>query len=388
MTHIGRFARRGVFATAVLCLGCSNSTPPELGFGPWLILVAGSTIRAIDLDSGVVFWVMPLDGAVEGVATGSEPHRVFVSVKRSGGERELLSIDLCGRVIDWRLAMFGAGGPNQINEIGLSTGEVVAVPPRADRIYLWRSWKGDTLGIASLDLDQLTPTAFSGPWNVAAGGIVPLWPGRSNEALAVVASRDQNGSRRGSKIYLLDPASLTVSDSIDVSDLGAQGEVWSVTALTETGTILVGGATWLATYDTGLGELVRSVARPASGSVNVSPDGATVVLTDVGTWPDFPGSGLLHLFDSELSPVGTIDVSTPLGGSPGGPTATVTMTVAFADDGRTAYILAGTASRGPLYPTQTTRIIAVDLETRTVVRVYDLGGHELGWLSYLTRRCQ
>ena len=112
-----------------------------------------------------------------------------------------------------------------------------------------------------MDLGEFAPTAFSGPWNVAGGGIVLFWPGGTNETLGVIASRDQNAGRSGTKVYLLDPNSLNVTDSIDSSDLGQQGEIWSVDALADGRTILVGGAGWLVTYDTDLRQSVRSVAR-------------------------------------------------------------------------------------------------------------------------------
>ncbi|MCH8986399.1 MAG: hypothetical protein IIB04_07275 [Acidobacteria bacterium] len=352
-----------------------------------LLYVAGSTIRAIDLDSGGTPWVIPLDGTVEGVVVGAKPHHLFVTVKGSNFQRELVRVDLCTRRVDRRLAMSGIAGPDQANGIRLATGEVMAVHPLADRLYLWRSWREDTLGIASVDLGEFAPTAFSGPWNVAGGGIVLFWPGGTNETLGVIASRDQNAGRSGTKVYLLDPHSLNVRDSIDSSDLGQQGQIWDLNMLGDGRTILVGGAGWLVTYDTDLRQPVRSVARPVSGVARVSPDQSTVVLTDSGVWPDFPGSGLLHLFDAQLSPIGTVDVSTPLGGLPGSPTATVTRTVAFADDGRTAYVASGTLEFGPLYATQTVRIIAVDLQTRTVLRVYELGGHEMGW-PFLSPSCE
>ena len=183
----------------------------------------------------------------------------------------------------------------------------------------------------------------------------------------------------GTKGYWVDPHARKGRDSVDSSDLGQQGQIWDLNMLGDGRTILVGGAGWLVTYDTDLRQPVRSVARPVSGVARVSPDQSTVVLTDSGVWPDFPGSGLLHLFDAQLSPIGTVDVSTPLGGLPNTPTATVTRIVAFADDGRTAYVASGTPPIGPLYTTQPARIIAVDLPTRTVIRVYELGGHELGW---------
>lgn len=386
MTWTSRRARYLTLMLASAFISCSNGTAPQFESVSTLVYIAGSRIRAIDLDSGETPWVIPLDGTVEGAVVGAEPHHLLVTVEDSSSGRELVSIDLCRRLVDKRLAMFGAGGPNEINGIGLSTGEVMAVHSLANRLYLWRSWKGDVQGVASVDLRELAPTAFSGPWNVAAGGIVLFWPGTMNETLGVIASRDQNGGRSGSKVYFLDPTSLKVRDSIDSSDLGEQGEVWSVDTLADGRTILVGGADWLVTYDTDLRQTVRSVARPASGSVHLSPDHNTVVLTDAGGI-DFLGSGLLHLFDPQLSLIGTVDVSTPLGGLPNGPTATATRGVAFAPDGRTAYVVSGTPEIGPLYPTQASRIIAVDLQTRTVIRVYELGGYELG-MPFLLPSCE
>ena len=43
--------------------------------------------------------------------------------------------------------------------------------------------------------------------------------------------------------------------------------------------------------------------------------------------------------------------------------------------------------RDSIYATQAVRIIAVDLQTRTVLRVYELGGHEMGW-TFLSPSCE
>ncbi len=171
--------RRGwLFLTVGFCIACSSASAPELDMGPRLIFVAGSSIRAMDPGSGKTSWIMPLDGTIEGVSAGPESGRMFVSVVGAGSERELLNVDLCSRRIDWRLAMFQSGEPNVINDVGLSTGEVMSVHPVANVIYLWRSWKADTLGIASVDLGQRVPTGFSGPWNTISTRRSPRcgWP--------------------------------------------------------------------------------------------------------------------------------------------------------------------------------------------------------------------
>jgi hypothetical protein len=151
--------------------------------------------------------------------------------------------------------MFTGSRPSEVNGIGLSTGEVMAVYPDG-HVYAWRSWRENTFGLAAVDIEQRVPTAFSGPWYVSS--IVPLWPRRSNEVLAIVATRDQSSPpRMQMKAYLLNPSLSTLIDSVGSSDLGQQGDVWSVNGLGDGRTILFAGDGWLATYDTSTRQRVK-----------------------------------------------------------------------------------------------------------------------------------
>jgi len=102
-------------------------------------------------------------------------------------------------------------------------------------------------------------------------------------------------------------------------------------------------------------------------------------------WPDSPGSGLLFLYGPNLESLGTIDVSTPLGGAPRGATATCTGLAAPGRDGRTVYVRAGSGSRFSLYPRQPARLLVVDVVSRALLRTIDLDGFGLGFLFVSAR---
>lgn len=364
---------------AGLFLACSNATEPTSVPPESLVLVAGSEIEGFDPSSGAAVWSMSVQGMIENVVLSPDGRGMLLAVNTQASDRSLMKVDLCSLIVEWRLPLLRSGEPNWIEDVGLSTGEVMATDASGGFAYLWRSWKGDTLGIALVDLDRYAPSAFSGPWDVRAGGISPPSAESLTEPLAIVASRHPDGEE---KLYFLNETTLEPIDSVSSAEMGETGEIWSVDRIGTGEALLIGGDGWLALYDRDAGEPVASATRPAIGAVHVAPSGNTVLLTDAGVWPDSPGSGLLHVFGAQLSPLGIIDVSTPVGGVPGTATASVTWSVAFGDDGQTAYVLGGTIDPGPLYPSQPTRIFEVDLDAQVVSQVHELPGREVGALFY------
>ncbi|CAN5631156.1 hypothetical protein BH23GEM1_BH23GEM1_07500 [soil metagenome] len=383
----------GVFAALLVLAGglgsgCSNPNAPVISPGEVVLVTSPERdqLWMIVPASGAITARLALGGKAQGAAASSDGSTLYVGISGAGFRNELVAIDTRVNRVAWRLRLGSNGQPNFLDGVGLNSGEALALSHDGQSLYLWRAVKDGVTGITLVDVSTRRPTAFSGPWNVAGSGLVPIPPSapRWSGALAVVGSRANaaGGPRRGSSVFVLDPVSLQVVDSILAGDLGgAQGEdIWEVVPSPDGQTLYIAGSQRLVRYSLADQRVIASVARPAPGLLSVTSDGETLIVTDGGTWPDFPGSGLLYAYGPNFEPHGSIDVSTPLGGRPSGPTATVTGPTAMSLDGRTIYVRAGTLSIGPLYTPQPARLLIVDIIGRTLQRTVDLGGFGGGFV--------
>jgi hypothetical protein len=366
-----------------ICLGagCASATGPEQIAGDVLVRVTADAIVGLDPVTGQVRWEHGVSGSIESVVRVGGAQELLLSVRDAGFARSLRRFDMCRHEVEWTLPLFTGAGPTVIDSIGLSTAEVLAADA-GGYAYLWRSEQAGVVGLAQLDLGSRRPTAFAGPWYVVAGGVVAL-VGAPSPTLAVVGARSDSSAATTS-VYTLDGATLEVRDSVTAETFGRSGDVWSATSIDEGGSLIVGGGGWLGTFDVGAGTVAGQIPVSATGRLHPSPDGDLLLLTDVGTGFDLPGSGLVHVLGEALDARGTIDVSSPVGGAPGTATSTVTRSAAFSPDGAIAYVLGGTRERGPVYPVQPTRVFVIDVASRQVTDVLHLGGFELGELFWAT----
>jgi hypothetical protein len=205
--------------------------------------------------------------------------------------------------------------------------------------------------------------------------------------LILVAGRQNasGGPRTDEAVYTLDAHTLAPLDSISLAALGASAaeRIWQALPSTDGRTLYVATSTRIVRYDVCSRSVLTSTPRPGTGLLTVVAAPAadtTLILTDVGVWPDTPGSGFIYLFGRNLDLRDSIDVSTPIGGVPMSPTATVTGSAMGGIDGRTVYVRAGSDEVGPLYPAQRARLLIVDFVNRRFVRAVDLTGFGLGLL--------
>ncbi len=344
----------------------------------------GQAVWMIDPSAGRILARLDVGGQIEGAATSPDGAMLYVGVRAPGFRNELVAVDTRAGSVRWRLPLAENGRPHVIDGVGLRNGEVIAVSPDGERLHLWRAEKEGVVGVVSLDLRTRRPVGFSGPWNVAAGGLVPLAPEgvAPRGALAVLASRENasGGPRGRAAVYLLDPVSLAPLDSILPASLGGpqDQDIWQIIPAPGGRDLFLAGSHQLVRYDLVARRVAASTPRPSSGALSVTSDTGHVVISDSGTWPDNPGSGHLFLFGPNLEPRGVIDVSTALGGRPSSPTATRTGLMAASRDGRTVYVRAGSDLVGPLYPAQPARLLVVDVVSRTLRRAVKLDGYGLG----------
>lgn len=371
-----RMTRSFRILAVATCTGfaCNGATGPEVEPAFDQLWVAGSEVRLLDLASGLERSVLSFEGMIESAVMPPGSEVMWLGVV-SGLSRELVQLDVCSESITARrtLSSLADGG------IALLTAEILAEDQAIGALYVWRASAAGVTGVAVLDQATLVPTGFMGPWNVVADGIVPVsangWLGAGG--IALVASRSLDAPREGEAVFFIDRE--TTRDSLTTDDLTVpETEIQGVVYTDGRDRLVVEGASWLVAFDTRSKTVVQAVPRPATGELVPHPDGSLYLLGDVGDWPDRPGSGVLTMFDADLDVTGSIDLSTPLGGAPNSPTATVIRRIVLDPDQPLAYVSTGTPARGPLYPVQTSKLISVDLVEGEVIGVHDFGDHELG----------
>ena len=219
------FARHARLVLALsLAVGCdspvSKSNPCD---SPEMVIatVAGDyDLQVINPSAGCVAARAALGGGgIEGAALSPDGAIVYLGVRLPGFPKQLVAVDARTARELWRVPLGDGGNPSVLDGVGLVSGEVLSVSPDGDLLYLWRATRGGGQGIAAIDLRTRRPVAFSGPWNVVAGGLVPLalGAGLGDRRLAVVARG--RPSRLQEAIYLLDASSLVVVDSIMSAEL-------------------------------------------------------------------------------------------------------------------------------------------------------------------------
>lgn len=357
--------------------GCNVATAPCAS--PEIVIVTETDLKALRLmdpagrcgDRRI-----GLGETLESVSLSPDETKTYVIVKiGSTVQREVVALETASARILWRHPLDDASSQQTVK------GEVAAVSHDGTDLYMWRTSSDGTWGIARFNLQTREVVAFSGPWNLVAGGLVPLKPSAAfaQGALAVVGLRGGLGPRGGqARLYFLNPASLAVLDSIQPSTIANEDDVWQFLPAPDGQSAYVAGRTTLVRYDLVQRWMTASKPREANGLLSLMPGGGTLVLSDGGSWPDSPGSGVLRLYDANLVAAGTIDVSAPLGGQANSPTATQVGMAMASKDGRTLYVRAGSEERGPLYPVQPARLLIVDMIDRSVVRSMSLGGYGLG----------
>lgn len=373
--------------------GCSEATVP-IPHEPEVLITTTAEwdgLRLIAPGTGRTLKTLPLGEYVEGTAPVPDRSVLYVNA-RTGSRRELVAVDMRSLDIEWRLPLSTNWQSHHVADgIGVLGGEKIGVWPDGSRLYTYAIRNG-VYGIAAIAMPTRQPVAFSGPWNVSSITAVPPSAKFPQGALALVASRNNadGGPFWGLKTYLLDPYTLTPTDSLLATDLDGTDdqETWQVVSAHDGHTLYIAGSERLAQFDLVNRRVTASVARASLGALTLAGNGQLLILTDAGRWPESPGSGLLHLYGSNLEPLGTIDVSSPLGGHPYSPTATVTGLAVASLDGRTVYAPTGTFLRGPLYPIQPARILAVDVAEKKIRRVIELGGYGLRTLVVHSARAE
>jgi hypothetical protein len=334
-----------------------------------------TTLRIFDAETELSVQTA-LGGSLEGLTTQTDGRIAYVGVRLPSGSRDLIAVDMAGSIL-WRTRLG--------DSIGVLTGEVLGAAPDGRTLFIWRGISSGTQGLSVIDVESRLRVAHSANWNVASNGLVPL--PRSDQfpegAVLLVGVRSGSGGPRGaSRAYVLHAKTLAVVDSIVLPE-----DIWQVVPSPSGGDVYIIGSQNVVRYHLSSRRTTASMRRSVNGSATVLVNGQ-LVMTDAGSFPDTPGSGLLHLFSADLRSNGTIDISTPLGGVPNSQTAVRSGLIQLSAHGNRVWVRVGSEDFGPLYAPQKARLLLVDCERREVVRTLDLDGFGLGALAISRRTIQ
>jgi DNA-binding beta-propeller fold protein YncE len=323
-------------------------------------------LTVVDVETGrIIARPGPISGIGE-VALSADSTTLYLTV-----HRELLALDMHSLRFRWRerTKIIDSAANVAAGFRGL------AISPDGARIFL-DSENDGVPGIAVLDSRTREEIAFSGPFTVADLAMIPAGPAAAGGALLVTGSRAIAGRSADGKLFVLDPATLAVRDSVLLVPSGTNrwGDVGQVLPSPDGRHVYVGAASGIVRYDVLERRVVNRVALPYRAPLAIAPDGRRLYMPNQGDGRNWSGNGLLYVFDADLTPRTPIDLSAAE--VPGAQPIQLNLAV-VSHDSRRVYVSAGTAHRGPLYGPHPGRVLVVDAVTGQLLREIPTGD----WLT-------
>lgn len=398
VSSIVRLLRRSlVVSSAALALGgCDDPAGPQLSEPIALVrmrgrveldrthqlLVLGLQSRhALTWTPSVMFRIVRTTPAPDGrflyvrgygPAGWKEAHIAVLDIRTLAVQRREFFADSAG----YRVERFGGLAIDGSGEIVVSPDGTKLFAAGAQHAES-RAW-----GVAVLDEQTLGVLGFIplSPDHNASVAVIP--PGAFHPSGAVAASAPESRwPNVGSQIRFVDPATLAVFDSVDLSSsLGGRGDgILDMAAAPDGSSLYLQTAEGqLIKYDL----LARAVTARAMGGffgrMTVSPNGSRVYF--VRSWShDAPSPGVVAVYDADLSPLPPIDLSgvevSPFTGRKSPPALKM---AAVAPDGM--LLVASGAAGTQLWGSQPGRIFFVDPASHRIVStvaVDDVAPHEV-----------
>lgn len=307
---------------------------------------------------------------------------LLMGVVHADSRRDLVAVDTRTLLERWRRSVSNRLVPIEQAEIGIRAVTGLTASLDGKWVYVSQAIRQGVVGIARVNAQTNVAEAFSGPWLLGGTmSVLPSGVGHPDGALAMVASRENSsgGVLRSPSVFLLHPLSLVPFDSLSATDLENPDAIINLIVLDGGGSLLIGTSSRLLRFDLALRRITASAPRPGLGAIVASVDERTFAVLDQGRFPELAGSGRIYLFGPQLAMLDSIDVSTPLGGAPQSPLATVMGGAVFDDATGDLYVRTGSAPFGSLYPTQPARVVVVNVRERRVTRVVPLLGDNFGF---------
>jgi DNA-binding beta-propeller fold protein YncE len=331
-------------------------------------------LAALDLQKNAIVWqsdsimhfidsaVFSPDGAtVYGTGDG-----------RGGGnwkDSQLWALDAGSLHVLWRLAVTDSGGfrRDRFDGLGIHAWEDwMAISPDGRRLFIMPADDGDPnagTGIAVFDIGSRTVAGFIGPFAGGTGALATV-PSGAYRPDGAIAFSPHPSPGLSWKIWLVDPTTLAVTDSADLSAeaTGSADGIGVMRSAPDGGALYVRTAAGMfLKYDLLARQVTARVQEPAASRMAISPDGRRIY-TPLPWSINGPSPGVIHVYDADLNRLPSIDLSHLSGWSETYPPA---LDAAAVERDGTLLVSAG-ANFVELWGTQAGRIFVIDPATDTV----------------------
>lgn len=364
-----------IMLSAVLtCVaGCEEAQAPHRT-GDIVVLGGGETESLVVVDAGaskVIARPGPMPRYKEAFALAPDSAILYISAVGDAG-RELIRLDTRSfRVV--RDAMSVIEARSDIGELSIHGGRAIAVFPDGTKLAAAQAYRDGVAGIVILDAQSWEPIDFIYPLYIPPFGMERLAPSSEfpSGALLVIGAREDDVQPSLDWLFVMDPLTHRFTDSVAIAPPAndSRGTLRQVLPAPDGQTVYVVGRSFIYRYDLARGEVIATVERPTRGLISLSPDGTTLYVPDAGDF-DWPGSGLLFVYDADLNPEEPIDLSEAAFNG----TAPSLGGVGVSPGGDLVYVAAGTGSRGPLSGPQPAKLLIVDAVARRLIETVDLNG--------------
>jgi hypothetical protein len=357
----------------------SNPMGPVPGHEVALVTLEDmSHLAALDLQENAIVWQSDsimhfIDSAVFS-PDGATVYGTGSAARYQGGwkDSQLWALDPGSLHVVWRLAVTDSGGfrRDRFDGLGIHAWEDrMAISPDGRRLFIMPADDGDPnagTGIAVFDVGSRTVAGFIGPFAGGTGALAPVPPGayRSDGAIAFSPHPSSAWPGLSWKIWLVDPTTLAVTDSVDLSAeaKGSADGIDVMKAAPDGNALYVQTAAGMfLKYDLLAHQVTARVQEPAASRMAISPDGQRIY-TPLPWSMDVPSPGVIHVYDADLNRLPSIDLSHLSGWNETLPPA---LEAAAVERNGTLLVSAG-ANAVELWGSQAGRIFVIDPATDTV----------------------
>lgn len=303
-------------------------------------------------------------GTIATLSSAQSPRNktVYVAGLLANGRRQLFAIDPSARRVLWTEAL-----PMTINGVNVTAGDFLGVS-NDERWLLIPGSENGVGGIVALDVATRQTARFVGPFAPWASiKTLAHSPGLPDGTIVIASSRTT--SNRAASLFFVDPASLSVIDSLssDSPQLAGDSLEQVIPSVDGTAVYLVGFHT-LRRLDLATRAIVTQGRKSSLWGAALTSDGMALVVVDQGFGLDSPGSGSVFVYESAtLALRGSIPLPPVAGFSP-----RVSVAATSGLSPSSVIVTTGTPHLGPLFGPQPSAVIEVDVLLLRSLRSLDL----------------
>lgn len=338
---------------------------PALPAGETIVTTGYGALHLVDVRTGETRWVR--DGGFSSFVVGPDGRTGYGALRRGNTEfwDSLVVLDLFTGETRWQFPIADRHVPAPVGAIVVHQMYMLGVSHDGSTVYTGYARRDSLEGLAALDVAEHQPVGFFDVICRMLNSPVSLPPSLTypEGVVLVVGERRYPPTQPTTEyLYLLHPRTLAPLDSVRTLDV-FQEEIWELGPTPDPNTLYLTTAQQVMRFDLVTKTVTASTPRRVYGGLAYTPGLRYVVHAD-GPSRFGPGVGVLYLYTEDLQPLGTIDLSTPLGGTPYGPDATVVWWSQVPSlDGRRLFLSGGVSSW--LYgKSQPSRLLVVNLVER------------------------